>query len=223
MEFIQHLIDFILHIDRHLLELWPVYGTWIYAILFTIVFCETGLVVTPFLPGDSLLFAVGSLAAAIPDLRLEFAVPLLISAALTGDNVNYWIGRTIGPRIFHKEKSLLLNKEYLERTHQFYERHGGKAIIIARFLPIIRTFAPFVAGIGKMKYPRFLLFSIVGASVWVLLFSLAGYYFGNFPIVKQNFSLVIMMLILIPGLPALTGFVRHFIERRKKITPPDSE
>jgi membrane-associated protein len=223
MEIIQQIFDFILHIDRHLFELWPLYGMWIYAILFAIVFCETGLVVTPFLPGDSLLFAVGSLAVAIPALRLEIAIPLLIAAALTGDNVNYWIGRTLGPKVFHKEKSILLNKEYLTRTQKFYEKHGGKAIIIARFFPIIRTFAPFVAGIGKMKYVRFLLFSILGASMWVFLFTLTGYFFGNVPIIKQNFSLVIIALILIPGMPALVGFIRHAIERRKKSKPSYSE
>jgi membrane-associated protein len=216
MEIIQQLLDFILHIDRHLFELWPIYGMWIYAILFAIVFCETGFVVTPFLPGDSLLFAVGSLAAVIPSLHLQIAIPLLIAAALAGDNVNYWIGRTFGPKVFHKEKSLFLNKEYLNRTQRFYEKHGGKAIIIARFLPIIRTFAPFVAGIGKMKYARFLLFSIFGASVWVFLFTLSGYFFGNVPIIKQNFSLVIVALVLIPGIPALVEFIRHMVQRRKK-------
>ncbi len=216
MEIFQQLLDFIFHIDRHLFDLWPLYGMWIYAILFTIVFCETGLVVTPFLPGDSLLFAVGSLAVAIPALRLEIAIPLLIAAALTGDNVNYWIGRTLGPKVFHKEKSLFLNKEYLDRTQRFYEKHGGKAIIIARFLPIIRTFAPFVAGIGKMKYARFLLFSIFGAGIWVFLFTLAGYFFGNVPIIKQNFSLVIVALVLIPGIPAVVEFIRHLVRRTKK-------
>jgi len=219
MELLQQLIEFILHIDRHLFELWPLYGTWIYAILFTVVFCETGLVVTPFLPGDSLLFAIGSLAATIPALRLEIAVPLLIAAALTGDNVNYWIGRTLGPKVFHKEKSILFNKEYLDRTQRFYDKHGGKAVIIARFIPIIRTFAPFVAGIGKMKYARFLLFSVFGASLWVFLFTLTGYFFGNVPIIKQNFSLVIIAIIIISAIPAFVGFVQHFVERRKKTKP----
>jgi membrane-associated protein len=223
MEIIQQIFDVILHVDRHLSELWPLYGTWMYAILFTIVFCETGLVVTPFLPGDSLLFAVGSLAVTIPALRLEIAIPLLIAAALTGDNVNYWIGRTLGPKVFHKEKSIFLNKEYLTRTQHFYEKHGGKAIMIARFFPIIRTFAPFVAGIGKMKYARFLLFSITGACIWVFLFTLTGYSFGNVPIIKQNFSLVIIAIILISGIPALVGFVRHVIERRKISNPSHSE
>jgi membrane-associated protein len=215
MEFLQQIFDFAVHIDRHLFDLCALYGMWIYAILFLIVFCETGLVVTPFLPGDSLLFAIGSLAA-IGALRLELAIPLLITAALTGDNVNYWIGRTAGPKVFSKEDSWLLNREYLDRTQHFYEKHGGKTVVIARFVPIIRTFAPFVAGIGKMNYTRFLLFSIFGANLWVFLFTLAGNFFGNVPVIKQNFSLVILALVLIPGMPALIEFVRHLLERRKK-------
>jgi membrane-associated protein len=215
MELLRQLFDFVLHIDRHLFDLCMTYGTWIYGILFTIVFCETGLVVTPFLPGDSLLFAVGSLAA-IGGLRVEIAIPLLMSAALIGDNVNYWVGRTIGPKVFSKEQSLFFNKEYLDRTHAFYDKHGKITIIIARFLPIIRTFAPFVAGIGKMQYRIFLLFSVIGAALWVNLFALIGYFFGNIPIIRQNFSLVVLALILIPGLPAAIGFVREIMERRKK-------
>jgi membrane-associated protein len=215
MELLQQLIDFILHIDRHLFDLCMMYGMWIYAILFLIIFCETGLVVTPFLPGDSLLFAIGSLAA-IGALRVEYAIPLLVAAALTGDNTNYWIGRKLGPKVFSQEKSRLFNKEYLERTHRFYDTHGKPTIILARFLPILRTFAPFVAGIGRMTYRVFLLFSIIGALLWVNLFVLVGYFFGNIPFVKQNFSLVILALVLIPGLPALIEFIRHFLERRKK-------
>ncbi len=215
MEFLQQIFDFALHIDKHLFELCTLYGMWVYAILFLIVFCETGFVVTPFLPGDSLLFAVGSLAA-IGALQLEYAIPLLIGAALAGDNVNYWIGRMMGPKVFYKEKSILLNKEYLNRTQHFYEKHGRKTVVIARFLPIIRTFAPFVAGIGKMNYPRFLLFSFLGANLWVFLFTLAGNLFGNVPLIKQNFSVVILALMLIPGMPAFIEFVRHLIGRRKK-------
>jgi membrane-associated protein len=215
MEFLQQIIDFILHIDKHLFDLCAMYGMWIYAILFLIVFCETGLVVTPFLPGDSLLFAVGSLAA-IGAMKVEYAIPLLIAAALTGDNTNYWIGRKVGPKVFSQEKSRFFNKEYLERTHGFYDKHGKITIIIARFLPIIRTFAPFVAGIGRMTYRTFLLFSITGATLWVCLFVLVGYFFGNIPVIRQNFSLVIIALVLIPGLPALIEFTRHIIERRKK-------
>jgi len=215
MEFLQQIIDFILHIDKQLFDLCAMYGIWIYAILYLIVFCETGLVVTPFLPGDSLLFAVGSLAA-IGAMKVEFAIPLLIAAALTGDNSNYWIGRKVGPKVFSQEKSRLFNKEYLDRTHHFYDKHGKITIIIARFLPIIRTFAPFVAGIGRMNYRMFLLFSVIGAVLWVNLFVLVGYFFGNIPIIRQNFSIVIIALVLIPGMPALIEFIRQIIERRKK-------
>jgi membrane-associated protein len=215
MEFLQSVLDFVLHIDRHLIELAAAYGAWIYAILFVIVFCETGLVVTPFLPGDSLLFAVGSLAA-IGAMDLLTSIILLITAAFVGDTVNYWAGWYIGPRVFHQERSWLLNKEYLERTHRFYEKHGGKTIVIARFLPIIRTFAPFVAGIGQMSYRRFMVYNLGGGVLWVLLFVLGGYYFGTLPIVQRNFSLVIIALVLIPGIPAAVEFVRHVMERRKK-------
>jgi len=222
MEFLQQLIDFMLHIDRHLVDLCAMYGMWIYAILFLVVFCETGLVVTPFLPGDSLLFAIGSLAA-IGAMHVEYAIPLLISAVLAGDNTNYWIGRKIGPKVFSQEKSRFFNKEHLERTHRFYVRHGRITVILARFLPIIRTFAPFVAGIGRMAYQTFLLFSIIGALLWVNLFVLIGYFFGNMPLIKQNFSLVIIALVLIPGIPALVEFVRLFLERRNKSKNPQTE
>ena len=215
MEFLQQLIDFLLHIDRHLVDLCAMYGIWIYAILFLIVFCETGLVVTPFLPGDSLLFAIGSLAA-IGAMHVEYAIPLLICAALTGDNTNYWIGRKIGPKVFSQEKSRFFNKEHLNRTNRFYDRHGRITVILARFLPIIRTFAPFVAGIGRMAYQTFLLFSIIGALLWVNLFVLIGYFFGNVPFVKQHFSVVILALVLIPGTPALVEFIRLFVQRSKK-------
>jgi membrane-associated protein len=215
MEFLQQLIDFLLHIDRHLVDLCAMYGIWIYAILFLIVFCETGLVVTPFLPGDSLLFAIGSLAA-IGAMHVEYAIPLLICAALTGDNTNYWIGRKIGPKVFSQEKSRFFNKEHLNRTNRFYDRHGRITVILARFLPIIRTFAPFVAGIGRMAYQTFLLFSIIGALLWVNLFVLIGYFFGNVPFVKQHFSVVILALVLLPGTPALVEFIRLFVQRSKK-------
>jgi len=212
MDFIRQFIAFVLHIDAHLFDLCAQYGTWIYAILFTIIFCETGLVITPFLPGDSLLFAIGSLAA-LGAMRVEIAIPLLMCAALAGDNTNYWIGRKIGPKVFSQEDSRLFNKEYLNRTQVFYEKYGKAAVIIARFLPIIRTFAPFVAGIGKMRYRIFLLFSIIGAALWVNLFALAGYFFGNIPFIKQNFSLVVIALVLIPGVPALLEFIRHAAAR----------
>ena len=215
MDFLQQMIEFVLHIDRHLSVLCSMYGTWIYAILFLILFCETGLVVTPFLPGDSLLFVVGSLAA-IGALKVEYVIPLLITAVFTGDNTNYWIGRKVGPKVFSQERSRLFNKEYLDRTHRFYERHGKVTIILARFFPIIRTFAPFVAGIGRMTYQLFLLFSVIGAFVWVTLFVLVGFFFGNVPFIKQNFSLVIVALVLIPGLPAAIEFIRQFSQRIKK-------
>ena len=221
MELLQQLIEFVLHIDVHLRGICDLYGAWVYAILFLVVFCETGLVVTPFLPGDSLLFAVGSLAA-IGAMRVEYAIPLLMAAALTGDNTNYWIGRKIGPKVFSQEKSRIFNKEYLERTHHFYDKHGRITVIIARFLPIIRTFAPFVAGIGRMTYRVFLLFSIIGALLWVNLFVLVGYFFGNIPVIKQNFSIVSLALILIPGIPALIEFIRQVVERRNKQRHPGS-
>ncbi len=221
MEFIKEAIEFVLHIDVHLQALCGAYGSWVYAMLFLIVFCETGLVVTPFLPGDSLLFAVGSLVA-IGAMQAEIVAPLLVAAALCGDNVNYWIGRYLGPRVFQKENSLLLNKDYLERTHKFYEKHGRKTVVIARFLPIIRTFAPFVAGIGRMNYRLFLTFSVLGAALWVSLFVGGGYYFGNIPAIKSNFSIVILVLILIPGMPALVEFIRMRLRLRAKKQVPVS-
>ncbi|RPI06127.1 MAG: DedA family protein [Ignavibacteriae bacterium] len=215
MELLQQLIQFVLHIDKHLFDICAQYGAWVYAILFIIIFCETGFVVTPFLPGDSLLFAVGSLAA-IGALNVWSSILLLVIAAFAGDTANYWIGHFIGPKIFHKEHVRFLNKEYLERTHRFYEKHGGKTIILARFLPIIRTFAPFVAGIGSMTYPRFMLYNLSGGILWVVLFTLGGYFFGNVPFIKQNFSLVIVALIIIPGLPAAVEFIRQAVRRTKK-------
>jgi membrane-associated protein len=214
MEFLQNLIEIVLHLDKHLYDLCTAYGMWVYAILFVVIFCETGLVVTPFFPGDSLLFAVGSLAA-INALDFTTSVILLMLAAILGDTVNYWIGDYVGPKVFHQEKSSFLNKEYLVRTHQFYEKHGGKTIIIARFLPIIRTFAPFVAGIGSMTYKRFLLFNVIGGALWVLLFVPAGYFFGSVPLVKNNFSLVIIALVLIPGIPSVVEVIRIQLKRRK--------
>jgi membrane-associated protein len=214
MEFIKDAVEFVLHIDTHLFTLCTAYGAWVYAILFLIVFCETGLVVTPFLPGDSLLFAVGALAA-LNAIEARIAAPLLVAAALSGDNVNYWVGRYLGPRVFQKEKSKFLNKDHLERTHRFYEKHGRKAVVIARFLPIIRTFAPFVAGIGRMTYRIFLTFSVLGAALWVGLFVAGGYYFGNIPIIKNNFSIVILVLVLIPGMPALIEFLRMWFRKKR--------
>jgi len=185
------------------------YGAWAYSILFLIIFAETGFVVTPFLPGDSLVFAVGALAAS-GSLNVSWLFILLGAAAVLGNVINYQIGRFIGPKIFLKENIRFLNKEYLERTHQFYEKHGGKVIIISRFVPILRTFAPFVAGVGKMTYQRFLIYNLIGGISWIGLFLFGGFYFGNIPLVKQNFSLVILAIILISILPA----VLHSFRRR---------
>jgi membrane-associated protein len=218
MVFFPDLLEILLHLDKHLLELCTQYGAWVYAILFIIIFCETGLVVTPFLPGDSLLFAVGSLAA-IQALDLTLSIILLILAAILGDTLNYWIGDYVGPKVFYQENSRILNKEYLMRTHRFYEKHGGKTIIIARFLPIIRTFAPFVAGIGSMTYRRFISFNVVGGTLWVLLFVPAGYFFGSVPFVKNNFSLVIIALVLIPGIPSVVEVIRMQLKKRKSPRP----
>lgn len=214
MEFIQHIIDFVLHIDVHLNELITTYGVWTYGILFTIVFCETGFVITPFLPGDSLLFAAGTFAAA-GSLNEVWLIVLLSTAAIGGDTVNYWIGATVGPKIFHKENVRFLNRKYLDRTHRFYEKYGGKTIVIARFVPIIRTFAPFVAGIGKMTYWKFLSYNVIGGIVWVVAFVLGGFFFGNIPVVRNNFSLVVIAIIVISTIPAITEFVRHRLHATK--------
>lgn len=208
MEILKEIIDFILHVDVHLNQIIISYGSWTYAILFTIIFCETGLVVTPFLPGDSLLFAAGAFAAT-GSLSAAWLVILLSIAAIVGNIVNYSIGYYLGPTIMQKKNIRFLNKEYLERTHKFYEKHGVATIIIARFIPIIRTFAPFVAGIGFMSYGKFMLFNIVAGIAWVAIFVLGGYYFGNLPTVKENFTLVIFAIIVISVLPAVFEFVRH--------------
>src|SRR5262245_44387784 len=191
--------------DKHLNVIIAEYGVWTYGILFLIIFCETGLVVTPFLPGDSLLFAIGALG--VLDLRIMAIV--LTAAAIAGDTVNYWIGAYIGPKAFHYEKSRFFKKEYLDRTHEFYEKYGGKTIIFARFMPIIRTFAPFVAGIGRMSYVRFLTYNVVGGIAWIVSFLLAGYFFGNIPVVKRNFTLVIFAIIIISFLPSVIEVIRH--------------
>jgi len=207
LEFIEQFIDFVLHIDVHLNELILTYGTWTYAILFLIIFSETGFVVTPFLPGDSLLFAAGALAAS-GSLSSPWLIVVLSVAAIVGNIVNYWIGYLVGPGVFQK-RIRFLNKEYLERTHKFYEKHGGKTIVIARFIPIIRTFAPFVAGVGYMTYGRFMLYNVVAGIAWVTFFVLGGYYFGNIPFVKNNFGLVVVAIIIISTLPAVVEFLRH--------------
>lgn len=209
LEIIQYLVDLFLHLDEHLSEVIANYGLWTYAILFAIIFMETGLVVTPFLPGDSLLFAAGTFASPALGSPLNIVVLwlLLCAAAILGDTVNYWIGHYIGPRAFSGEVRFL-KKEYLDRTHEFYERHGGKTIVLARFIPIIRTFAPFVAGIGAMSYGRFLSYNIFGGILWVTIFTLGGYFFGNLPFVKENFAVVVVAIILISVLPMMVEFVR---------------
>lgn len=208
MEILKHLVDFILHLDKHLGDIIQDYGAWTYAILFAIIFFETGVVVLPFLPGDSLLFAAGSLAA-LPGspLNVWAMVGLLILAAVLGDTLNYHIGDYLGPRVF-SGNSRFLKREHLERTQQFYEKHGAKTIILARFIPIIRTFAPFVAGVGTMSYGKFLSYNVVGAVLWVALLTLAGYFFGQIPVVQKNFSLVVLAIIGLSVLPVVFEFFK---------------
>ena len=202
IDFLRAALDFVLHLDQHLPGITDAYGAWTYLILFAIVFCETGLVITPFLPGDSLLFAVGAVSAIEGSgLSPVLAIVLLSIAAIAGDTVNYWIGAWIGPRAYEKGRLRLVKKEHLERTHAFYEKYCGKTIVLARFVPIIRTFAPFVAGIGRMSYARFIAYNIGGGIAWVAGFVTLGYWFGNAPIVKKNFSLVILGIIVISVLP----------------------
>jgi membrane-associated protein len=216
MELIAKAVDLFLHLDKHLGAIIQQYGVWTYALLTLVVFCETGLVVTPFLPGDSLLFAAGALAA-LPGspLKVEVLFLLLSAAAIVGDTVNYWIGHKVGPRAF-EGKIKFLNKSHLDRTHEFYERYGGKTIIIARFVPIVRTFAPFVAGIGSMTYGKFITYNVVGGVLWVAICLFAGFFFGNLPFVKQNFSLVIIAIIVISVLPGVYEFARHRMEARRR-------
>ena len=211
MQLLAQLIDFVLHIDRHLGEIIADYGTWTYLILFAIIFIETGLVIMPFLPGDSLLFAAGAFAATGAfDVGLLFA--LLAGAAILGDTVNYWIGHRIGPRVF-REDVRFLKREYLERTQAFYEKHGGKTIFLARFIPIIRTFAPFVAGVGTMRYGKFIVYNIVGGLVWTSSFLFAGYFFGNIPFVQENFGLVVIAIIGISVLPVFYELLQQRLRR----------
>ncbi len=204
------LIDLILHLDVHLLALTQQYGIWVYALLFLIIFCETGLVVMPFLPGDSLLFVAGALCG-LGALRLEWLAPLLVLAAFCGDNTNYWIGRLLGNRLL---KLTLIKEKHIAQTHAFYEKHGGKTILFARFVPIVRTFAPFVAGIGLMRYRLFLLFSALGSLTWIGSLSIAGYFFGNIPAIKNNLSLLIIGIVIVSFLPAIREFIRH----RRQVT-----
>lgn len=212
MELINKIIDIALHLDRYLSAIIQQFGLWTYAILFLVIFVETGFVVMPFLPGDSLLFAAGTFAA-LKALKVGWLILALSAAAILGDTVNYWIGHYVGPKVFAKEKARFFKKEHLDRTHAFYEKHGGKTIIIARFVPIIRSFAPFVAGIGRMSYGRFIVYNVVGGVGWVVLLVGAGYFFGTIPFVKKNFSLAILAIIAISTVPIVTEYLRH---RKKK-------
>ncbi|MCU0842642.1 MAG: DedA family protein [Thiobacillaceae bacterium] len=208
MELLTLFIDIVLNLDQYLATFVQEHGPWVYALLFLIVFMETGFVVTPFLPGDSLLFVAGAIAAA-GGMEVEWLMLTLIVAALCGDNVNYWVGRLLGPKVFSFEGSRWLKRENLEHTHAFMERHGPKAIIIARFVPIVRTFVPFVCGIGRLTYARFLTYSVIGALLWVGLLVPAGYLFGNIPLVKNNLSAVILLIILLSLLPGMLEYLRH--------------
>lgn len=216
MEFIQFIIDFILHIDVHLTELVVEYGVWIYAILFLIIFCETGLVVTPFLPGDSLLFVAGALASIGSNhLNVHLLIGMLIVAAVLGDAVNYTIGKFFGEKLFSNPDSKIFKQSYLQKTHDFYEKHGGKTIILARFVPIVRTFAPFVAGMGSMSYKYFASYNVIGGIAWVSVFTYAGYFFGELEFVKKNLSIFILAIIFISIIPAVVEVWRN---RRKSKT-----
>ncbi|MFB3854427.1 MAG: DedA family protein [Vicinamibacterales bacterium] len=208
MDYIRWLIDFTLHIDRHLGFLIASYGTATYGVLFAVVFLETGLVVTPFLPGDSLLFAAGTFSA-VGSLDVWFLYLVLTAAAVLGDTINYSIGHYLGPRVFHYPKSRFFNPDHLRRTQQFFERYGAKTIVIARFVPIVRTFAPFVAGIGKMRYLRFVTYNVAGGAAWVAVCLFSGYLFGNLPIVQENFGLVILAIIFVSVLPGIVGYLRE--------------
>lgn len=213
MEWLTRFVDFVLHLDRHLTDLAQQHGDWIYGILAAIIFSETGFVVTPFLPGDSLLFVAGALAGGgVLDAHLLFM--LLSVAGIAGNTVNYHIGRWIGPKVFHFERSRWFNPEHLVRTHAFFERHGGKTLILSRFLPIFRTFAPFVAGVGAMTYLRFQIYNVTGAVLWVGTFIYGGYFFGNVPVIKQNLTAVIMSIIVLSVLPAGIEYLRHRRRRR---------
>jgi membrane-associated protein len=208
MDLLTSFLDIVLHLDAHLLVLVHQYGMWIYAMLFGIIFAETGLVVAPFLPGDSLLFVTGALCG-MGSLELHILMPLLMLAAFGGDNTNYWIGRLLGLRLLNSSKQRFIKHEHLEKTHRFFDKHGGKTILFARFLPIIRTFAPFVAGIGTMSYRLFLTFSALGSLAWIGSLTLSGYFFGNIPIIKNNLTLMILVIIFISFIPAIFEFLRR--------------
>ena len=216
MEFIQQLIDIFLHVDEYLGDIVRQFGVWTYVILFLIIFAETGLVVTPFLPGDSLLFAAGAIAA-LPEagINVWVLIVILCAAAILGDTVNYWIGHWVGPKAF-SGKSRFLKKEHLDRTNAFYAKHGGKTIILARFVPIVRTFAPFVAGIGAMDYPKFITYNVVGGIVWVTVFTLLGYFFGNMPFIQKNFEYVIIAIVLLSLAPAIYEYLAERMRSRRE-------
>lgn len=218
MDFLKALLDIFLHVDQHLVRLVADYGLWVYAILFLVIFCETGLVVTPFLPGDSLLFAAGALctlgSTEAGGMSIAILVPLLITAAFVGDQLNYWVGHFVGPGFLEKEKIRFIKKSHLEKTQRFYEKYGGKTIVIARFIPIIRTFAPFVAGVGAMTYSKFILYNVGGALLWVLSIGLAGYFFGNIPVIRNNFSLMVIAIIIVSVMPPIIEYARHLRRRR---------
>jgi membrane-associated protein len=214
MDLLQQLLDIFLHVDKYLHNIVSMMGVWTYVLLFAVIFCETGLVVTPFLPGDSLLFAAGAVAAIVPELNIWVLVVVLCVAAILGDTVNYFIGHWAGPRAF-SGRVRFLKKEYLDRTHAFYEKHGGKTIILARFVPIVRTFAPFVAGVGAMTYSKFIIYNVVGGILWVAIFTLLGYYFGNLPFVQHNFEFVVIAIIGISVVPMIWEFAAEKMRSRK--------
>ena len=218
MEFLLSLWDLVVHLDTHLAGLLAQHGVWVYGILFLIVFCETGLVVTPFLPGDSLLFIAGALTAtgsSAGQLDLAMLIILLTAAAVLGNTTNYWIGRYFGPKVFGWKDSRFFNRRAFDKAHAFYERHGGKTIVVTRFLPILRTFAPFVAGVAQMTHARFQLYNVSGGVLWVVSLTVAGYLFGNIAWVKDNLTLIILGFIIIPGLPALVVAIRTWNEQRR--------
>lgn len=221
MDLLLSFVDLFLHLDKHLADIIDKFGLWTYALLFLVIFMETGFVVTPFLPGDSLLFAAGTFAA-LGSLNVGLLLLLLIVAAILGDTVNYWIGHYMGPRVF-EENIRFIKKEHLERTHEFYEKHGGKTIVLARFVPIIRTFAPFVAGVGRMTYGRFLTYNVFGGVLWVTLFTLGGYFFGNLQVVKENFTLVVMGIIAISLVPAVYEALKAYLDSKREAAAPEPE
>jgi membrane-associated protein len=216
IELVKKLIDFVLHIDRHLAEIIAQYGTWTYAVLFLIIFAETGIVIVPFLPGDSLLFAAGAFCAK-PEtgLNVHLMAALLFVAAFIGDTVNYWIGAKVGPVVFKRNDSIFLRKKHLEQAHAFFEKYGGRAIILARFVPIVRTFVPFVAGIGGMRYSQFIAYNAIGAFIWIYFFAYAGFWFGNQPFVQKNFKLVILAIIIVSVVPIIVEIWRGWRENKK--------